>query len=95
MMRAVAYELGEHSVTANTICPGPVEGDRIRRVLKAQAEETGRDLDRLYEEYESQIPLDEFVPPEEVGEMVAYLAGPNARHITAQSFNIDSGLSVY
>jgi NAD(P)-dependent dehydrogenase (short-subunit alcohol dehydrogenase family) len=95
MMRAVAYELGEHSITANTICPGPVDGDRIRRVLKAQAQEAGRDLETFWEEYESQIPLNEFVPPEEIGEMVAYLAGPNARHITAQSINIDSGLSVY
>ena len=95
MMRAVAYELGEYGVTANTICPGPVEGDRIRRVLKAQAEESGRDPEVVREEYESESPLNEFVPPEEIGEMVAYLAGPNARHITAQDINIDAGLSMY
>ena len=95
MMRAVAYELGGYGVTANTICPGPVEGDRIRRVLKAKAEEAGLDPKAVRDEYESEIPLKEFVPPHEIGEMVAYLAGPNARHITAQDINIDSGLSVY
>lgn len=95
MMRAVAYELGEYGVTVNTICPGPVEGDRVRRVLKAQAGEASRDIETLRKEFESQSPLNEFVPPQEVAEMVAYLASPNARHITAQSINIDSGLSVY
>jgi NAD(P)-dependent dehydrogenase (short-subunit alcohol dehydrogenase family) len=40
-------------------------------------------------------PPRQVLPPEEIGDMVAYLAGPNARHITAQSINIDSGLSVY
>lgn len=95
IMRAVAYELADDDVTANTICPGPVAGGRISRVYEARAEETGRSTEELLDEYKQNIPLGEFVKPEEIGEMVAYLAGPNARHITAEDINIDSGLYVY
>jgi NAD(P)-dependent dehydrogenase (short-subunit alcohol dehydrogenase family) len=95
IMRAVAYELGDEGVTANTICPGPVEGDRIRRVWEARAEKTGESVEKIRGEYESELPTGEVVDPRQIGELVAYLAGPNARHITAQDINVDSGRSVY
>lgn len=95
IMRAVAYELGEDDVTANTICPGAVEGDRIRRVWEARAEKSDRTPEELRRELEEQLPLGEIVDPRDVGEMVAYLAGPNARHVTAQDINVDAGREVY
>lgn len=95
MMRAVAYELGGEGVTANTVCPGPVEGDRIRRVWEAQAEREGTSVEEVRRETEETLPIDEIVDPRDIGEMVAYLAGPHARHITAQDINVGSGLAVY
>lgn len=95
LTRAVAYELGGDDVTANTICPGPVEGDRIRRVFEARAEENDKTVEEIRREYEEDIPLSELVDPRDIGEMVAYLASPHARHITAQDMNVDSGMEVY
>ena len=96
IMRAVAYELGHDGVTANTICPGPVEGDRIRRVFEARAEKTDETVEEMRRRYEEEeLPVGELVDPRDIGEMVAYLASPNARHITAQDINIDSGREVY
>ncbi len=95
MMRAVAHELGGADVTANTICPGPVAGDRIERVWQAAADYLGTSTDEIREGMLEEIPLNEIVPPRDIGEMVAYLASPHARHITGQSFNIDSGMAVY
>lgn len=95
IMRAVAFELGDAGVTANTICPGAVEGDRIRRVWEARAEETGETVETIRQEREEELPTGEIVQPRDVGEMVAYLAGPHARHITAQDININSGATVY
>ena len=95
IMRAVAYELGRDGVTANTICPGAVEGDRIQRVWEARAEREGRTAEELRREAEERLPVGEIVHPRDIGEMVAYLAGPHARHITAQDINIGSGSAVY
>lgn len=96
LTRTLAFELGDDDVTANAICPGAVEGDRIRRVIEAQAEELGVS----YEEAKSQVitndqALDEIVGPEDIGSMVAYLASDKGRHITAQDLSIDSGSTWY
>jgi NAD(P)-dependent dehydrogenase (short-subunit alcohol dehydrogenase family) len=95
IMRAVAYELGDAGVTANTICPGAVEGDRIQRVWEARAAQTDETVESIRQEREEELPTGEIVQPRDIGEMVAYLAGPHARHITAQDININSGSTVY
>jgi NAD(P)-dependent dehydrogenase (short-subunit alcohol dehydrogenase family) len=95
IMRAVAHEMGPEDVTANTVCPGPVAGDRIERVWQAAADYLDVPVEAVEEEMKSDMPLDEIVPPEEIGEMVAYLAGPHARHITGQAINVNSGMAVY
>ncbi|MFB6172103.1 MAG: SDR family NAD(P)-dependent oxidoreductase [Haloarculaceae archaeon] len=92
--RAISRELGPE-VTANAICPGAVEGDRIRRVFRDRAESLGVDPEAVRQGIVDELPLDEIVPPEEVAEMAAYLAGPNARHVTGQDINVASGGAWY
>lgn len=96
MARTLAFELGEHGVTVNTICPGTVRTERLRRVFETHAEEMGI----TYEEALDEIVLDqcaipELQEPEELAEMIAYLASEHGRHITAQDFAIDSGATWY
>lgn len=95
MMRAVAYELGKYDVTANTVCPGSIEGERVHRVWKAEAERTGKSFEEVRQQRYDRVPLGEIAGPRDVAEMVAFLAGPNARHVTAQDVNVGAGASVY
>lgn len=91
--RSLAYELGEHDVTVNTICPGAVEGDRIERMIEKQAERRGLSFEEaMAERVTDRLPLDSIVAPEDVGELVAYLASEHARNLTAQDINLDSGV---
>jgi len=94
--RTLAFELGEDGVTVNTICPGPVEGERIEAVIRRQAER----LEMSYEEvkrqmYEGELPLGEMVTPDDVADLVVHLVGEAGDHITAQDVNVDSGLAWY
>ncbi len=96
LTRALAFELGSDDVTVNAVCPGAVEGDRIERVFEDRAREMGVSVE---EAKRSTIlddqPIEELVPPAEVAELVAHLAGPHARHVTAQDINVDSGATWY
>jgi NAD(P)-dependent dehydrogenase (short-subunit alcohol dehydrogenase family) len=92
--RAISQELGPE-VTANVVCPGAVEGERIQRVFRERAEALGVEADDVRSGVVDDLPLDEIVPPEDVAEMVAYLAGPNGRHITGQDINVSSGAAWY
>jgi NAD(P)-dependent dehydrogenase (short-subunit alcohol dehydrogenase family) len=90
--RSLAYELGEDNVTVNTICPGAVKGDRIERMIERQADQRGISFEEaMAERVTDRLPLDSIVAPEDVGELVAYLASEHARNLTAQDINLDSG----
>src|SRR5262249_37416268 len=47
LMRTMALELGSYNIQVNVICPGPVEGERIRRVIKQRAEELGQSIEEV------------------------------------------------
>ena len=96
LSRALAAEFGSDGVTVNTICPGPVAGDRIDRVIQAQAEKRGLSFEEAKEKlYVGELTLNEMVQPEDIAEQVAYFASDAGEHITVQDVNVDSGMTWY
>lgn len=96
LTRTLAFELGEFGITVNTICPGTVRTERLRRVFERHAEEMGV----TYEEALDELVLDdcaipEIQEPEEIAGLVAFLASDLGRHVTAQDISVDSGATWY
>jgi NAD(P)-dependent dehydrogenase (short-subunit alcohol dehydrogenase family) len=96
LTRTLSHELGRDEVTVNTVLPGPVEGDRIEDVVAKQAAMADMEHAEPFSISPEDFALaDIFVPPEDVAEHVAYLAGPYARKITGQEIAIDAGKTPY
>lgn len=96
LSRALAAEFGDDAVTVNAICPGPVSGDRIDRVMQAQADRRGWSLERAKQELLlDDLTIEELVEPADVAEQVAFLASDAGRHVTTQDVNVDSGMTWY
>jgi len=91
LTRTVAKEVGLHNIQVNAICPGPLQGDRMRRLMEARA----RALNVSTEEIERRIVestlLKRMIPPEDVAAMVAYLASAEADNITGQAIDVSAG----
>ncbi|MGH8877771.1 MAG: 3-oxoacyl-ACP reductase FabG, partial [Stackebrandtia sp.] len=81
--RALAKEVGKYGVRVNAVAPGFIETD-----MTADLDEELRG-GKL-----GQIPLARLGQPEEVADLVAFLASPRAAYITAGVFPIDGGLSI-
>lgn len=96
LTRTLAFEFGEDDVTVNAICPGATRGARIDSVIRNQAEVQGIPFEEAKEQlFEQDAAVGRMVEPEDIADLVVYLAGPSGRHITAQDINVDGGTVWY
>ncbi len=80
MVRQWAEELGGSGIGANAVCAGLVKTDSYKT------------LRRLWPELQA-LPESAYVTPEEVADVVAFLAAPDSRAIAGQTLVVDRGLT--
>ena len=90
-METLAIELGGDGIRVNAIAPGPVEGERIERVLRGRAEASGRSSADVTAAALSIQSLKRFVDAADVAALAVFLASDAAKSITGQTFAIDGG----
>lgn len=93
--RTLAAEVGSHDINVNAVCPGSVDGPRIRQVFEQQAETTGRPYEEVEQEVKNQSPRGELVDKTTVAKTVAYLCSEDAMQVTGQDINVSAGKVMY
>jgi 3-oxoacyl-[acyl-carrier protein] reductase len=91
--KAIAIELAPFNVTANVICPGGVLTDRLGDLLKARARREGRDYDELLAESQASIPAKRFANPEEIANVIVFLASEAGGYVNGVSLSVDGALT--
>ena len=95
LTKSLAIELGPFGVTCNAICPGSVRGDRIDRVIAAEAEQRGVDPQVVADEYVAGQSIKRFVEPSEIADMCLFLSSPAARMVSGQAIGVDGHTETY
>src|SRR3712207_5330000 len=81
--KSVAREVAQRGITVNAVAPGYVE-----------TELTGSLPENVKEQIREQVPAGRFGEPEEVAEVVAFLAAEEAGYVTGQTVAVDGGMTM-
>ncbi|MEH0020312.1 MAG: SDR family NAD(P)-dependent oxidoreductase [Desulfobacter sp.] len=93
--KSLGLELAGQGITVNAVCPGFVETDLAVKARQGYSRIWQVDEAEAKKRIEARVPIGRYIMPEEVADMVAYVASDSARGITAQAINICGGLGNY
>ena len=81
LTKSMAKELGSRNITVNAVAPGYITTDMTNELN-----------DEVKEQMKSSIPLGRLGTPDDVANLVCFLASDEAGYITGQTFNVDGGM---
>jgi 3-hydroxybutyrate dehydrogenase len=94
LSKVIALEGGEHGVTSNCVSPGYVRTPLVEKQIADQALVHGIAPDQVVEQVLlTESAVKRLVEPEEVADLVAWLAGPSAGFVSGSSYSMDGGWS--
>ena len=91
LMRAVAQDAGPHGITSNAVLPGWVRTEMAERSARADAEERGIPPEQVWEERAGLYPPGRVATPQEVAEMIAFLASEESSGVSGEAIRVALG----
>jgi len=92
VMKALSDAEAANNILVTTVCPGPILTERQTTLLQDAARAKGTTVEAAQREATAAIPLRRMGRPEEVADVVAFLASERASYITGSLVIVDGGL---
>jgi len=91
MAKTTALDYASFNIRSNAVCPGTIETPLYHKAIDAYCERSGADKKEVHQEEEALQPLGRLGQPEEVAELVLFLASDKSRFNTGSLQVIDGG----
>ena len=95
LTKQLAVELASHEILVNCVCPGVIDTAMWDLLDREIAQRLGAPPGSIKAEEVASIPVRRIGKPEDVANMVVFLASPDATFITSQAFNVCGGRLPY
>ncbi len=91
LMRSVAVDGGAYGITSNAVLPGWVRTEMSERYARKEAEERGTTTDQVWKERAAGYPAGRVATPQEVAEMIAFLASEESSGVSGEAIRVALG----
>lgn len=92
LTQAIALELAEHGITANVYSPGMVDTPMYQSIDRMVTEREGKPRGAQIEKMAATIPMGRFARPDDIANVVSFLASADSGYMTGQSLVVDGGI---
>lgn len=89
--KSLSNELAPYNILVNCICTGFMHTERVESLAQSIAQREGVETKDVVRRWEAQIPMGRLGRPEELADLVVFLASERAGYITGTSIPIDGG----
>ncbi|GIK80990.1 MAG: 3-ketoacyl-ACP reductase [Alphaproteobacteria bacterium] len=86
--KSLSLELGKEGIRVNSVLPGLVEGDRLHRVIEANAMAKGIEFAEAEAEFVSYVAMKKTVSPQEIADVILFLCSHRGRTISGQAISV-------
>jgi 3-oxoacyl-[acyl-carrier protein] reductase len=91
LAKTLSNDYAAHNILINNVCPGYTLTERVKNLSRATAERRGLSPEAIIKEWESRIPMGRLGRPEELANLVVFLASEKASYITGTTTQVDGG----
>lgn len=95
LAKVFALELAQHGIRVNAVCPGSVETELQRQQWEALGIGPDKQIRGDLDTYRTGIPLGRLAQPDDIADVVAFLASASARFMIGQSVFVDGGATMF
>ncbi len=89
--KTLANVYAKDNVLVNVVCPGPTLTDRMKELINKTAQDTGKSFNEAEKIWIDPIPLGRLGKPEELANVVVFLASAKASYVTGTVIQVDGG----
>ncbi|OGF61455.1 MAG: hypothetical protein A2Y62_12235 [Candidatus Fischerbacteria bacterium RBG_13_37_8] len=92
LCKSLSNEYAKHGILVNAVCPGYTKTERLEELAKNLSRTKEKDVEAIYQDWSSNVPMKRLGKPEELARLVAFLASERASYITGTAIQVDGGL---
>jgi len=89
--QCLAHEVTKYNIRVNTVCPGAVKGERIKKYIQQRAKIFNTSFEEGMKSVANDALMKRLITPEEVAKVVLFFASDASSGITGQTLNVCGG----
>ncbi|HKF20235.1 MAG TPA: SDR family oxidoreductase [Candidatus Angelobacter sp.] len=92
LVKSLSNEFGKDGILVNNVAPGYTATERLQELAGVRALAAGTSQEKIYESWAADTPVRRLGKPDEIADMILWLASERASYVTGQTILADGGI---